>query len=110
MGLPSAPSGGCAELPVGVLSRSVSAVGVVGVPSTPSICGIPPPTSVGVAGRAGPMPVAPAGERATLRFLLDLVSIIGTAAAAAVRVVCCVGRGREAADAAHVGSCLRIEL
>ena len=43
MGLPSAPSGGCAELPVGVLSRSVSAVGVVGVPSTPSICGIPPP-------------------------------------------------------------------
>ena len=110
MGLPSAPSRGGAEIPVGDLSRSVSAVGVVGVPSTPSICGIPPPTSVGVAGRAGPMPVAPAGERATLRFLLDLVSIIGTAAAAAVRVVCCVGRGREAADAAHVGSCLRIEL
>ena len=109
VGLPSAPSRGGAELPVGILSYCLSTVGVVGVPSAP-FCRIPPPTSIGVAGRAGPVPVAPAGERATLCFLRDLVSIIGTAADAAIRFVCCVGMGWDPADAAHVGSFLRIEL
>ena len=65
----------------------------------------------GVEGEAGPATVAPPGKRATLRVLLDLVSIVDpTAAAAAVCVVCCVARGREAADVDGVGSFLRMEL
>ena len=60
---------------------------------------------IGMEGEAGPATVAPPGERATLRFLLDLVSIVDpTAAAAAVCVVCCVARGREVADDDGVGS------
>ena len=76
----------------GILSGSWWAGGVVGASSAPSVCGIKLQTGggggEGFTGTAGPGAVAPPGERAILCFLLDLVSMVGAAAAGFTARVC----------------------
>ena len=65
-------------------SRSPTSSRVLGASSAPSVCGITLFTGVvgggGLAGSAGSGAAAPPGERAILRFLLALVSMVLEAA------------------------------